>query len=178
MSAPRCFGLLAEFETPEAVLAATKRAREAGYVRLEAYTPYPIHGLAEALGKRQARLRYIVLAGGIVGALTGFGMQYWMSAIDYPLNIGGRPLNSWPSFVPIMFEMTVLIAALSAVLGMLAMNGLPTPHHPLFNVPEFERATRDRFFLSVREKDPQFDRTRTRAFLEQLKPVGVYQVEY
>ena len=178
MIARRTFGLLADFERPEDVLAAANRAREAGFIRMEAYSPYPVHGLAEAVGRRHGRLRYIVLAGGIVGFVFGFALQYYTAVIDYPLNIGGRPLNSWPQFVPIVFETTVLFAALAAVFGMLAMNGLPMPHHPLFGVPAFDRATRDRFFLSIRAKDPKFEPTATRQFLESLHPTGVYEVEY
>ncbi len=171
------YGYLAEFDTPDEVLAATHKTREAGYVRIDAYTPYPVHGLAEAVGKRRSRLRFIVLGGGVTGFVAGFLMQYYTAAIDYPLNIGGRPLNSWPQFVPIMFEMTVLFAAFAAVLGMLALNGLPMPHHPLFNVERFKHASGDKFFLCIEARDPKFDREQARKFLEQLNPVGVYDVE-
>ncbi|HKY31597.1 MAG TPA: DUF3341 domain-containing protein [Candidatus Polarisedimenticolia bacterium] len=171
------YGLLAEFETAEAILQAARQAHAAGYRKMEAYTPFPIEDLTEALGFRHSRLPAIVLAGGVAGALIGFGLQYWVSVLVYPHNIGGRPLNSWPSFVPVTFEMTILVAALTAVLGMLALNGLPRPHHPLFGVPRFrEHASRDRFFLCIEAADPRFDPQATRRFLEELRPDGVTEV--
>lgn len=171
------FGVLAEFERQEDLLAAVRRVRAEGYRKLEAYTPFPVEGLAEALGLRGTRLPWIVLAGGLAGAVGGFFMQGFASVIDYPLNIGGRPLASWPAFLILTFEMAVLFGGLSALLGMLALNGLPQPYHPVFNVPRFIRASQDRFFLSIEAEDPQFDPDRTRRFLESLGPVGVYDVE-
>jgi hypothetical protein len=171
------YGVLAEFDTPDALLAATRRAYETGYRQMDAYTPFPVEGLAEALGFHRTRLPLIVLLGGIVGGVGGYLMQYWIAAIDYPLNIGGRPLNSWPAFIPVTFELTILGAAIAAVLGMLVLNGLPMPYHPLFNVPRFELATRNGFFLCIEALDPQFDRDETRRFLEGVKAREVYDVE-
>ncbi len=171
------YGVLAEFTTPDELLAATRRAYEAGYRRMDAYTPFPIEGLAAALGFQRTRLPLIVLLGGIVGGLGGYLMQYWIAAIDYPLNIGGRPFNSWPAFIPVTFELTILVAALAAVLGLLVLNGLPMPYHPLFNVPRFELATRNGFFLCIEARDPQFDRDATRRFLASVKAREVYDVE-
>jgi len=173
---PRLYGLMAEFDGPGDLLDAARRAYEAGYRRLDAYSPFPVHGLAEAIGFRRTRLPFVVLIGGIVGCVGGYFLQYWISAIDYPINVGGRPLNSWPSFIPVTFELTVLVAALSAVLGMLALNGLPMPHHPVFNVPAFELATRNRFFLCLEATDPQFDEVRTRRFMESLKARDIFEV--
>jgi hypothetical protein len=170
------YGLLAEFESPDELVEATRKAREAGYRRLDAHTPFPVEGLSDALGFRHTGLPLVVLIGGVVGCLAGFGLQYWVSVIEYPLNIGGRPLNSWPSFVPVTFEMTVLVAALSAVLGMLGLNRLPQPWHPLFDVPGFEHATRDAFFLCIHATDPQFHRDTTRQFLQTLGATSIHEV--
>jgi hypothetical protein len=174
---PFLYGLMAEFERPEDLVAAASRARDAGYRRMDGYTPFPVEGLAAALGFRRTQVPLIALIGGIVGCLGGFFMQYYIAVIDYPLNIGGRPLNSWPSFIVITFEMTVLAAALSAVLGMLALNGLPMPHHPVFNVPRFALASKDRFFLVIEASDPKFDVEDTRRFLKSLQPREVADVE-
>lgn len=171
------YGLLAAFTTPEDLLAATRRARRAGYRHMEAYTPFPVHGLAEALDLHQTHMPLVVLLGGIVGGVGGYVLQYWINVIDYPLTIGGRPLHSWPVFIPVTFELTILIAALAAVLGMLALNGLPMPYHPLFNVPRFASVTRDGFFLCIEARDPQFDRAETRRFLESLGVCEVAEVE-
>ena len=171
------YGIMAEFEDPEELIAATRRAYEEGYRKMDAYTPFPVHGLSEALGHRGIRLPRIVLAGGVVGGLLGYGLQYYASAISYPVNIGGRPLNSWPAFIPVTFEMTILVAALTAVLGMLALNGLPQPYHPVFNVPRFELASRNHFFLCIEATDPMFDPDATRRFLEGLGPTSVSEVE-
>jgi hypothetical protein len=171
------YGVTAEFDNPDDLLAATERAYAEGYRKMEAYTPYPVHGLAEALGHRGIRLPWIVLGGGIVGAMSGFGLQFYTAVFSYPHNIGGRPLNSWPAFVPITFEMTILCAALAAVFGMLALNGLPEPYHPLFNVPSFELASRSHFFLCIEASDPKFDLDATRQFLEGQAPRSVSVVE-
>jgi Protein of unknown function (DUF3341) len=174
---PRIYGLLAEFEKPEQLVAAAHRAREAGYRRMDAYTPFPVEGLAEALGRRHTYVPLITLIGGLAGGSGGFALQYWVSKISYPINVGGRPFNSWPAFIPVTFEMTILGAALSAVLGMLALNGLPMPYHPLFNEPRFALASRDRFFLCVEARDRRFDRTETRRLLETLTTRAVMEVE-
>jgi len=171
------YGLLAEFERPEELLAATQRAYEAGYRDMGAYTPIPIDGLAESLGEVPSRLPWLTLLGGIIGGVSGYLMQYYACVISYTLNVGGRPHNSWPAFMPIVFELTVLGAALFSVFGMLALNGLPTPYHPLFNVPEFKLASRNRFFLSIKRRDPKFDIVATRKFLDELHPHGVHEVQ-
>ena len=171
------YGLMAEFETPDELVEAAKKAREAGYRKMEGYTPFPVEGLAEAIGTPDTRLQYIVLIGGIIGAVAGFGLQYYVNVIDYPLNIGGRPFNSWPAFIPITFETTVLVAAFAAILGMLGLNGLPQPYHPVFNEPRFELASNDRFFLCIEAEDPKFDLDETRTFLEGLKPAYIAEVD-
>ncbi len=170
------YGLLAEFADEESLLAAATRVREQGFSHVEAYSPYPIPGLAEVLGVRGVRLPRIVLGGGLIGLSLAFAMQWYSAVIDYPLNIGGRPLASWPSFIPIAFELTILLAGLSAVLGMFALNGLPQPYHPLFNVPEFARASRAGFFLCIEARDPQFDPTATRTLLDELGAQHVFEV--
>ena len=175
-TAPTLYGLMAEFETPDALVHAAERARLAGYREMDAYSPIPIEELNEALGLRRTRLPMLVLAGGILGGLAGYSLEYWSQAIAYPLNIGGRPLHSWPHFIPVTFETTVLGAALCAFVGMWARNGLPMPYHPVFNVPAFARASRDRFFLVIESADARFDRQATGQFLESLHPVGVSEV--
>jgi hypothetical protein len=174
---PRLYGLLAEFSSPSALTAAAEKARDAGYRRMDAFSPYPIEELPHALGIRPTWLPLIVLIGALVGGLSGYFMQVYAMAISYPNNIGGRPLHSWPLFIPVTFEMTILGAALAAVLGMLALNGLPMPHHPLFNVERFALASRDRFFLCIQTLDPRFDEVQTRQFLESLLPREVTEVE-
>lgn len=170
------YGLMAEFETPTALVEAAERARLAGYRRMDAYSPIPIEELSEALGVRRTRLPLLVLLGGIAGCIGGFALQYWASGIAYPLNVGGRPFNSWPQFIPITFETTVLGAALTCFFAMWALNRLPQPYHPVFNVPAFVRASTDRFFLCIEADDPRFDRQATWTFLEDLKPAGVFEV--
>ena len=170
------WGLIAEFEDPTALVAATRRAHQAGYRRMDAYSPFPIEELHDALGAHHTRLPLVVLLGGLCGGFGGFGLQYWASAIAYPLNVAGKPLHSWPAFIPVTFECTILGAALSAVLGMLALNGLPMPYHPVFNVPRFALASRNRFFLCIEATDPKFDVEDTRRFLETLRPMEVTTV--
>jgi Protein of unknown function (DUF3341) len=150
------YGVMGEFATPEELIHAVEKVREAGYRRLDAYAPFPVEGLSEALGLKRNLVPFITLLGGLAGGLGGFGFQYWAMAITYPLNIGGRPLNSWPAFIPVTFELTVLGAALSAVFGMLALNRLPQPHHPVFNVHRFTHASSDRFFVCIEARDPKF----------------------
>ena len=171
------YGLIAEFDNPEALVAAAHRAFAEGFRKMDAYSPFPVEGLAEALGFHRTRVPLIVLSGGILGCLGGFFLQYWLAVIDYPINVGGRPLNSWPSFIPVTFELTILIAALSAFFGVLALNGLPMPYHPVFNVERFELASRNRFFLLIEAADPRFDSAGTRRFLETVGSHGVYEVE-
>jgi hypothetical protein len=175
---PNIYGIVAEFLGPDELLAATQQAREAGYSELDAYAPYPVHGLAEALDFHNTRIPLTVLAGGALGFAVGYGLQYWVSVIDYPLNVGGKPYHSWPAFIPVSFELTVLFAAVAAVLGMLAWNGLPMPYHPLFNVPSFSLASQDRFFLCIESDDPQFDHAEVREFLKRLDPLEVSDVPW
>ncbi len=171
------YGLLAEFDTPAALVAAANRAYAEGYRKLDTFSPFPIEEAWEAIGHHDRRLSFIVLTGGIIGGLSGYGLAYWVHAMAYPINIGGKPLNSWPQFIPVTFELTILIAALSAVLGMILLNGLPMPYHPVFNVPRFEHASRDKFFLLVESNDPKFDRQKTAEFLKGLDASEVNEVE-
>lgn len=177
MSRPALFGLMAEFDRPEAIVAAARAAHAAGYRRLDAYTPYPMEEVLDALHLHHTHVPKLVLAGGLAGLVGGFGLQYWSSVIEYPLNIGGRAIASWPAWVIPAFETTVLGAALAAVFGTLALCGFPQPYHPVFNVPRFALASRDRFFLCIEACDPRFDRERTREFLSGLGSVGVSEVE-
>ena len=170
-------GIIAEFENEEAIINATQRAVDAGYEKMEAYTPYPLEELIDILHLHKNKIALVILIGGIVGCCVGFGMQYFASVIHYPINVGGRPLNSWPAFVPVMFECTILFAGISAFVGMLLMNGLPRPHHPVFNVARFKYATQDRFFLCIEADDPKFDTDETKQFLENLNPHEVSEVE-
>ncbi len=176
--APGLYGVMAEFDDPTAIVTAARKAHREGYREMDAYTPYPIEELAEAIGFHKNAVPQLVLAGGIIGGLVGLGLQIWTSAIAYPLNIGGRPLISWPSFVPVTFEMTILLASFAAVLGMLALNGLPMPYHPVFNAPRFELASRTHFFLCIESGDPKFDRERTTEFLRSVGANEVSDVEY
>jgi hypothetical protein len=166
-------GLMAEFESPTALVAAANKTREAGYVDVDAYSPIPIEELHHAIGFKSTKLPLMVLIGGLLGGAGGFSLEYWVSAIAYPLNIGGKPLVSWPMFIPVTFECTILGAALTAVFGMFALNKLPQPYHPVFNVPRFAMASRNRFFLCIESTDQQFDIERTKAFLDTL---GAYEV--
>jgi len=167
-SKSRIYGMMAKFDDADAIVRAAQRAYDEGYRRMDAFTPFHIHGLAQAIGFHRSAVPLLVLIGGIVGALGGFFLQWYSATVDYALNIAGRPYNSWPMFIPITFELTVLGAALVAVLGTLALNGLPMPYHPVFNAPEFELATRSHFFLCIEVTDQKFDLEATRRFLESL----------
>src|SRR6185503_9445428 len=171
------YGVMAQFDNPSDLVAAARRTYEAGYRRINGYSPYPIEELSEAIGFTKTSLPLIVLIGGIVGGLAGFFMQYWMEVVDYPLNVGGKPYNSWPAFIPITFETTVLFAAFSAVLGMLILNKLPQPYHPVFNAPNFALATRDLFFLVIEANDPQFNHADVIEFMKTLNAQDVLDVE-
>jgi hypothetical protein len=171
------YGLLAEFDSPERLLEATKQARKNGYRRMDAYTPFQVEGLAEEVGFRFNLLPWLVLIGGFGGAAAGYFMQWYGMAISYPINVGGRSLNSWPAFIPVTFELGVLGGSVMAFLGMLALSGLPRPYHPVFKARDFSLATRNRFFLCIEASDPAFDATQTRHFLEDLNPLEVSAVE-
>ena len=170
------YGLMAEFDSAQALVDAGRKTREAGYKKIDPYSPFPIEGLAEEIGMHFDEIPLTVLIGGIIGGCTGYLMQYWMAAVDYPLNIGGKPPHSWPAFIVITFEMTILFAGISAVLGMLAFNGLPMPYHPVFNVPRFAFASKDRFFLIVFSSDKKYNPVETRSFLETLAPRSISEV--
>src|SRR4051794_23788118 len=170
------YGVMAAFDRPEPLLDAARRARSAGYKHMDAYVPMPIEGLAEAIGFHSNAVPRLVFLGGLLGAAGGFGLMYWITVIAYPHNVAGRPLNSWPAYIPITFECMVLLACLTAVVGMLALNGLPQPYHPVFNAVQFERASKDRFFLCIEAADPKFDEDATRDLLEGLHPREVIDV--
>ncbi len=176
-AAPAIYGLMAEFSESSALVAAARRAYETGYRRMDAFTPFPVEGLAENLGRKKSLVPLIVLLAGICGGTGGYFMEWYAMNVDYPVNIGGRPLDSWPPFVPITFELTILSGALAAVVAMLVLNRLPQPHHPVFNASRFERASTDKFFLCIEANDPKFDLDATRQFLETLKPDCIEEVD-
>jgi hypothetical protein len=170
------YGMMAEFDSATSLVEAAHRTHAAGYKKIDAYSPFPVEGLAEAIGFHSNAVPLVVLIGGLVGGLTGYLMQYWISAVSYPVNVGGKPYHSWPAFIIVTFEMTILFAGISAVLGMLALNGLPMPYHPVFHVPRFAFATKDRFFLIVFSSDPKYNSLEVRRFLESLGPRSISEV--
>jgi ActD protein len=170
------YGIMAEFDSATALVEAARKTHDAGYRKIDAYSPFPVEELAEAIGFHTNRVALVTLIGAIVGGLSGYLMQYWMNGVNYPVIVGGKPPHSWPAFIPITFEMTILFGGISAVLGMLALNGLPMPYHPVFNVPRFAMATKDRFFLIVFSTDPKYNPATTRAFLESLQPRSISEV--
>jgi hypothetical protein len=174
---PAVYGLMAEFDDPGGLVKAAKQTYAAGYRQIDTFSPYPIEEAWEAIGQHDTRLSKIVLGGGLTGLLSGLALQEWVHNIAYPINIAGKPLNSWPQFIPVTFELTILFAALSGVIGMILLNGLPMPYHPVFNVARFERASRDKFFLLVESADPKFDRAKTFDFLKGLNASEVSEVE-
>lgn len=175
---PGLYGLMAEFNDPTTLVAAARRTREEGFTQYDAYSPFPIHDLFEAMHLQDRRVPFIVLCAGILGGLTGFGLQVWVSAFAYPLNVGGRPHISWPMFIPVTFELTILFAALSAVGCVIVLNGFPRPYHPVFNIERFRHhGSQNTFFLAIEAADPKFDRTETRAFLQSLGASEVNEVE-
>ena len=173
---PKLYGLMAEFDSATAIVTAARKAREAGYVKIDAFTPFPIHQLDDALKLPRTKLPWLVFGGGVCGMLGGFALQYWVAVIANPFNIGGRPFASWPAFVIPAYEMTILLASITAVVGMIALNGLPRPYHPVFNAPNFSNASADRFFLCIETADGKFDATGTRQFLDGLHPLGVTDI--
>ncbi|MCB0712188.1 MAG: DUF3341 domain-containing protein [Ignavibacteriae bacterium] len=187
---PEHYGMIAEFDSPEALMAAAEKTRDAGYKQIDAYSSFPIEGMVDALGQKRTRLPKLILTAGITGMLTGLFLQSWTAAstlgitigpymfYGYPMNIGGRPMLSLPNFIPVTFEMTVLFAALTAVFGTILLNKLPMPYHPLFNAERFSLASQDKFFLCVEARDPKYDREGTKAFLEGLHPDAVEEVEH
>jgi len=175
---PPIYGVMAEFDNPTALVNAAREARARGYRKLDAYSPFPIEELAEALHLPKSKLPLIVLIGGILGGLTGYLMQYYVTVVYFPINVAGRPLHSWPMYIVITFELTILFAAISAVLGLLALCGLPMPYHPAFNVPRFAHASRNRFFLCIEATDPLFELRATEEFLESLEAREVCEVAH
>lgn len=171
------YGVMAEFDTPAQIIAAARAAREAGYTKIDAYSPFPIHEMDAALGIKKTILPLLIFGAGLAGCLGGFLLQYWTMGIDYPINVGGRPYLSLPAFIPIMFECTVLAASFMAVVGMIALNGLPQPYHPVFNVPRFELASREKFFLAIEASDPKYKHDETTQLLRDLDAREVFDVE-
>jgi len=171
------YGLLAEFDSAQSLLSAAKQVTAAGYTKTDAFSPFPIHGLADAIGFKEHKVPKIILAGGLTGLAAGWGLEYWSQVIAYPMNIAGRPFNAWGAFIPPAFETTILFAAFSAVIGMLALNGLPQPYHPVFNAERFSLASQTKFFLVIEASDPKFNLDATRAFLAGLHPREVVPVE-
>jgi ActD protein len=176
MSAPQTFAMVAEFGSAEELLTAAEATRLAGYKKVDAYTPFPVHGLSDAIGFHDPRVPWIIFMGGLLGGTTGYTLQWYTAVIDYPHNVGGKPLNSLPSFIPITFECTILFSAFTALFAMLALNGLPKPYHSIFNTPGFERASQDRFFLSIEAEDEHYSSESARKFLEDLHPIAVNEV--
>jgi Protein of unknown function (DUF3341) len=170
------YGIMAEFVSAQQLVHAAHRTHEAGYCKIDAYSPFPVEELADAIGFRKNNVALVTLIGAIIGGLSGYAMQYWIAVMAYPVNVGGRPYHSWPAFVVVTFEMTILFGAIAAVFGMLALNGLPMPYHPVFHVPRFALATKDRFFLIVFASDPKYDVKSTRQFLESLEPRSISEV--
>jgi hypothetical protein len=170
------YGIMAEFDSAQRLVDAARQTHQAGYQKIDAYSPFPIEGLAEEIGFTHDEVPLVVLIGALIGGISGYLMQYWCDAVSYPINVGGRPYHSWPAFIVITFEMTILFGGISALFGMLALNGLPMPYHPVFNVPRFALASKDRFFLIVFSSDRKYDPTDTRKFLESLDPRSVSEV--
>lgn len=176
LSRPALHGVVAEFDNPDTLLAAAHRVREAGYTRMNAYSPFPVHGLDEAIGFHDTKVQWTIGIAGVTGCVAGMSLQYWTSVVAYPMNVGGRPLFSWPSFIPVAYECTILFAGLAAVVGMLAFNGLPKPYNPIFNTPGFELASQSRFFFCIEATDPKFDEFEASRLLEGLGAVRVSSV--
>jgi hypothetical protein len=170
------YGLMAEFDSAQELLDAAERTHQAGYKKMDAYSPFPIEGLAEAIGFEKNSVALVVLICAIIGGLSAYALQYWVAVITYPTNIGGRPYHSWPSFIIVTFELTILFGGLSSAIGMIALNGLPMPYHPVFNVAEFAKASENKFFLVVESTDPKFDPAGTRSFLSALAPRMIAEV--
>jgi len=176
MKRTKVYGIMAEFDSVNALMDAANRTREAGYKKIDAYSPFPVEGLAEAIGFHRDEVPLVVLIGALLGGLGGYLLQYWISVVSYPVNVGGKPYHSWPAFIVVTFEMTILFGGIFAVFGMLALNGLPMPYHPVFNVPRFAFATKDRFFLIVFSSDPKYKPDEVRRFLDSLGPRSVSEV--